>query len=266
MENMASKRLLWFLSLCFFVFRNIIFKLCIWNKFVFNHFFIKLQIKEYFPICKNMGKKVWKLFAQNSCMNSKWSNWGRKMEFPEGGGGGWYKDQRVARSRLKWFLFSGSFYLFFFLVLFRSSHGWRALSGSQYCGADNAILGVIVSMSRCHFLRHRLPLASCHFPHSTSNPSMCTEWFLLLQLQTELVVHTFHSNFHLAILSGCRSSPFVLSVHFPRFFVDRARTESRLFLQFSDWQPSGKSKLISCNQAHLSHVVRFSNILLHFRQ
>lgn len=122
-------------------------------------------------------------------------------------------------------------------------------SGSQYCGADNASLGVIVSMSRWpspFFMRPPITPIT----HHPSPPPR--KWFLLLVLQTELVVHTFHSNFHLAILSVW----YIFSSPLPY------RPPSRFFLFFffavlPPSQPtSSKSKLISSNQAHLSHVVR----------
>lgn len=120
-------------------------------------------------------------------------------------------------------------FLFFFFGSF-SVKPWMAstfrqsiLRGGQ-CHFRCYCVNVSMPLPPASLAACLMPHASCHFPHSTSNPSMCTEWFLLLQLQTELVVHTFHSNFHLAILSGCRSSAFVVFVHFPRFFVDWART------------------------------------------
>jgi len=66
---------------------------------------------------------------------------------------------------------SGFHFPAFFLLPFGSQAlRWRALSGSQYCGADNASLGVIVSMSRWPYLPPT-------FFTQTPGPR---KWFLLL--------------------------------------------------------------------------------------
>lgn len=147
------------------------------------------------------------------------------------------------RAHQKWFSFS----VLFFPSLFWSSQ--RALF-------RQSILRGGQCQFRCYCVNVSMAFPLFYAtPYHTHHPSPITaprKWFLLLVLQTELVVHTFHSNFHLAILSVW----YIFSSPLPY------RPPSRFFLFFffavlPPSQPtSSKSKLISSNQAHLSHVVR----------
>lgn len=96
------------------------------------------------------------------------------------------------RAHQKWFSFSVLFFPSLFWSSQRALFRQSILRGGQcqfrcYC--------VNVSMAFPFFMRPPITPIT----HHPSPPPR--KWFLLLVLQTELVVHTFHSNFHLAILS-----------------------------------------------------------------
>lgn len=119
-------------------------------------------------------------------------------------------------------------------------------SGSQYCGADNASLGVIVSMSRW--------------------PSP----FFMRPPITPITPITAPSKVVFAVGAANRIGSSYISQQFPfghivslvHFFKPSSLSPAlSLFLFFFAVLPpsqptSSKSKLISSNQAHLSHVVR----------
>jgi len=93
-------------------------------------------------------------------------------------------------SRQKWFSFSGFF-----------PSPFRQPSPSMASTFRQSILRGGQCQFRCYCVNvsMALPPPSLFSP----KPQALESGFCCCCLQTELVVHTFHSNFHLAILSGC---------------------------------------------------------------